>query len=90
VLEADNAAQAVRIHGEQRIDLLLTDIGLPDASGIELVHRLRALSPNLPVLFATGRLDIGDIQKDSRTASILKPYGADALLGAIDALSVSG
>ena len=90
VLEAENAAQAVRIHGEQRIDLLLTDIGLPDASGIELVHRLRALSPNLPVLFATGRLDIGDIQKDSRTASILKPYGADALLGAIDALSVSG
>lgn len=89
VLEADSAARAVQIHGKQHVDLLLTDIGLPDASGIELVQALRTLSPDLPVLFATGQLDTGDIPKDARTASILKPYGVEALLQAIDGLRLA-
>ncbi len=90
VLEADTAAQAVQIHGAQPIDLLMTDIGLPDASGVELVQKLRALSPDLPVLFATGQVDVGGIARDARTASILKPYGVHTLLQAIDALCMRG
>ena len=89
VLEAETAARAMQIHGEQHVDLLLTDIGLPDASGIELVQALRTLSPDLPVLFATGQLDTGNISNDARTASILKPYGVDALLQAIDGLRLA-
>jgi PAS domain S-box-containing protein len=90
VLEADSAAQAMQIHADNKVDLLLTDIGLPDASGIELVRSLRNLSPDLPVLFATGQLDTGDIPADARTASILKPYGVDALMRAINALCPVG
>lgn len=37
-----------------RIDVLVTDIGLPDVSGSELAERMRSVHPNLEVLFMSG------------------------------------
>lgn len=36
------------------IDMLISDVGLPDGSGIELAERIRQQFPQLPVVFATG------------------------------------
>ena len=44
---------ALRRHGAA-LDLLLTDIGLPDMSGIELAAACKELLPGLPVLFVSG------------------------------------
>lgn len=56
VLEAVSAREALDIfRREQRVDLLVTDLGLPDMPGEQLAQRLRDLQPGLPILFATGR-----------------------------------
>jgi CheY-like chemotaxis protein len=41
VLSAENMMDALRIAEQEQFDLLLSDIGLPDGSGHELVKRIR-------------------------------------------------
>ncbi|TNM66428.1 hybrid sensor histidine kinase/response regulator [Aliirhizobium smilacinae] len=54
VIEASNGQEALAELAGTEIDLLLTDIGLPDISGGELVQRAIAMKPGLAVVFATG------------------------------------
>jgi DNA-binding response OmpR family regulator len=57
-LEAENAASAVKIlQSTQRIDLLITDLGLPDMSGDEVARVGMELRKNLKVLYMTGYAD---------------------------------
>ena len=48
--EADTAGQALQMINEQRPDLVLADISLPDKSGLELIKDLHVYHPDLPVL----------------------------------------
>ncbi|MCA1789460.1 MAG: response regulator, partial [Thioalkalivibrio sp.] len=55
VLEAGDAEAAVRyLIQEPPFDLLITDVHLPNLSGIELLRLLQAHSPMKPVLVITG------------------------------------
>ena len=45
VLCAENMTEALRISEAQQFDLLLSDIGLPDGSGIELMEKLKSNHP---------------------------------------------
>ncbi|HEY5619822.1 MAG TPA: EAL domain-containing protein [Vicinamibacterales bacterium] len=42
---------------EQRYDVVLLDLNLPDGSGIESLHRVRAAAPNVPVVILTNMED---------------------------------
>ncbi|MGQ0804722.1 MAG: PAS domain S-box protein [Actinomycetota bacterium] len=56
VLEAADGMQALEVADahDGRIDLLLTDVVLPRASGIEVAEKLTADDPHLRVLFISG------------------------------------
>ena len=55
LLEAADGSAALRIlQSPQRIDLLVTDIGLPGLNGRQLADAARTGRDNLPVLFMTG------------------------------------
>lgn len=57
VLEAANGELAVQIAHAQRgatIDLLLTDVVMPEMDGHALAERLRSMYPRLKVLFVSG------------------------------------
>src|SRR5204863_8078444 len=56
VLEASDGAQGSRIFGERRADVtvVVTDVVMPFAGGIEMVSSLRAVNPSLPVVFVSG------------------------------------
>ncbi|MEZ5102563.1 MAG: PAS domain S-box protein [Thermoleophilia bacterium] len=69
-----------------RIDLLLTDVVLPELSGRELVERVRAARPGLPVVFMSGYTDdvvvrMGVLQGD--VPFLEKPFSADRLLAVV-------
>ena len=69
-----------------RIDLLITDIGLPDRSGIEVAALGRAARPDLNVLFMTGYAESAAAQEATRavrTQLIMKPFDLDALAGKV-------
>jgi PAS domain S-box-containing protein len=54
-LEAGDGASALRVlDSAQRIDLLVTDIGLPDINGRQVADAGRVQRPNLKILFMTG------------------------------------
>ena len=54
-LEASDGASALRVlDSAQRVDLLVTDIGLPDINGRQVADAARVHRPNLKILFMTG------------------------------------
>ncbi|HEX2264911.1 MAG TPA: response regulator, partial [Solirubrobacterales bacterium] len=62
VLTASNAEAAMAVlAGGDPVDVMLTDINLPDMNGEELARQARRLRPGLPVVFATGhRMGVPD------------------------------
>ena len=59
VLEAASGKEALRISSEHEapIRLMVTDVVMPGMSGIELAHRLRALRPEMKILYISGYAD---------------------------------
>ncbi len=59
VLSVSSGTEAIRLFqaGEQRIDLLLTDVVMAGMDGTTLAQRIRALGPEVRVLFMSGYLD---------------------------------
>lgn len=60
VRSAANGKTAVRLARDFQPDAVVLDIMLPDLNGLEVLRRLRAHSPNLPVLFLTARDAVED------------------------------
>jgi two-component system cell cycle sensor histidine kinase/response regulator CckA len=86
VLEASDGAQGSRIFDERRADVtvVVTDVVMPIAGGVEMVSGLRALQPMLPVVFVSGyTAEDQDLPLDERTTFLTKPYTIDALCDAI-------
>jgi YesN/AraC family two-component response regulator len=54
VLAAKSAVEAMRIIAREQVDVLFTDIVMPDQTGIELAREAKKLRPNLQVMFTTG------------------------------------
>jgi diguanylate cyclase (GGDEF)-like protein len=81
--DADAALAALR---DRRFDLLITDIILPGADGLELLGRAKQLDPDLEVLVITA-LDRVDpavrAMKSGASDYLVKPVSAEALLAAV-------
>ena len=82
--EASSGADAVRIFAQHQntIDLLLTDVIMPQMSGRELAERLKALQPLLKVLYISGYTD--DMLAhhgvlESNVYLLQKPFAPDEL-----------
>lgn len=80
VLEAGTGADALVIAARTTPDVLIVDVGLPDTSGVELARKLRERHGSLPVIFATGHLEVpGAATIAPPTAVLRKPFGEDEL-----------
>ncbi|HWT31964.1 MAG TPA: response regulator, partial [Propylenella sp.] len=76
-LTASNAEAAMAVLGSRDpVDVMLTDINLPDMNGEELARQARRLRPGLPIVFATGhRMGVPDeLAGTGPTAVLGKPY----------------
>jgi two-component system, cell cycle sensor histidine kinase and response regulator CckA len=85
VLEARNGAEAIKVYdaNEGGIDLILTDVVMPEMGGHELVEFLRARRPDLRVLFMSGyaeRAFISDGLMPSGTGYLEKPFTVETLM----------
>ncbi|MBZ6384121.1 hybrid sensor histidine kinase/response regulator [Sphingomonas sanguinis] len=82
VVEAASAEEALTALQTTPVDVLVTDLNLPGASGQELAAKARALRPDALVVFATG--DPGAVAKEENCVVLAKPYDARALARALD------
>jgi CheY-like chemotaxis protein len=84
VLEAGDATEALAVaedHGKP-IDLLLSDVIMPNAGDTPLIDRLRRIHPDLRVLYMSGYTDDAIIHHgvlDEGTAFLQKPFTPQAL-----------
>jgi PAS domain S-box-containing protein len=84
VLVAENGKQALQLFQEnrQRIDCVLLDLIMPELSGLETYRRMRAVDPQVRVVFASG-YSTGEMLRDApdaRSAVFLgKPYTLEGL-----------
>ena len=95
VIEASDSASGLeRLRSAQRIDLLVTDIGLPGGmNGHRLAQAGRELRPGLPVLFMTGYAHphvLDPCVDEAATAVLTKPFGLDTLGANVNALLRDG
>lgn len=87
---ASNGAEAIELASKlDRLDVLVTDLMMPEMQGDELARRLRADSPSLKVLYLTGYSD--RLFKDKITlwedeAFLDKPCSVKGLLQAVSLL----
>ncbi|TFG99356.1 MAG: PAS domain S-box protein [Calditrichales bacterium] len=59
IIEAPNGIQALEIvkQNHKRIDLLITDVIMPEMGGKELAEKIAGILPNLKILFTSGYTD---------------------------------
>jgi signal transduction histidine kinase/CheY-like chemotaxis protein len=81
VMEAEDGPSGLRIvQSSVRLDLLLTDVGLPGLNGRQLADAARASRPDLPVLFITGYAGTSfDNVLGSGVQVLRKPFTFEAL-----------
>jgi DNA-binding response OmpR family regulator len=74
-LSADNGREALHVLGTQHVDLLVTDINMPELDGVGLVREARKLhtAAELPILLITAKGE--ELARDEGLAA-----GADAYL----------
>lgn len=58
VVESESCAQIERAVLRERIDAAILDIQLPDGSSLDLLPRIRAAEPQLPIVLLTGHASI--------------------------------
>jgi len=90
VIAAGDGAEGLVLAVERRseIRLVISDIHMPHLGGIQLVQALRRMSPQLPILVTSGRIDEHDERqlREFGVAAILpKPFTHEALVAAIAA-----
>lgn len=82
VAAAANQAEAIRLVEERRFDLVLTDLKLPDGSGLEVMQRLKQVCPQTPVVMITGHATIENAVEATRMGAyeyLTKPVDLNRL-----------
>lgn len=87
VVEAADGAEALKLYTEHKPDLVISDWNMPEMTGIELLHALRAGGNDVPFGFVTSECT-SEMQNAAQAAGalffIIKPFTPD---GFRDALS---
>jgi two-component system OmpR family response regulator len=89
VRSAGDGTSAVRLARAVRPDAVVLDIMLPDMDGLEVLHRLRAESSEIPVLFLTAKDGVAD-RVAGLTAGgddyVTKPFSLEELVARLRGL----
>ena len=87
VLDACNGRDAVAVAARGgRIDLVLTDVVMPEMNGRALAEALAVSRPSLPVLYMSGYTDDEIVRRgllDTSSGLLQKPFTADSLARAV-------
>src|SRR5690242_7908048 len=86
VLEAPNGRRALELLAHTAPRLAIVDVWMPEVDGIELVERMRAQAPGVPIIVISGHGTIETAVRVIRLGAfdfLEKPFPLDALLGVV-------
>ncbi|MBU0965752.1 MAG: sigma-54 dependent transcriptional regulator [Proteobacteria bacterium] len=80
---AENGIMALDIFDKNPADLVITDINMPEMNGLELLQRLHANRPELPVVIITGHATVETAVSAMKLGAfdyLLKPFPLDIIV----------
>lgn len=85
ILEADSGEKALWLLGKEEVDLLVTDMHMPDGNGLELIEKLHQQNPKkIPVIFLSGDMGLELSQEEwlmrGVAAFFSKPFDLDSIV----------
>lgn len=87
ITAAGTAAEALAYAEKDNFDLVLLDLGLPDADGIEIINKLKELSDPTVIVLSARHLETEKVRALDEGADdyVNKPFGIEELLARIRA-----
>jgi len=85
---ANSAKQALGILQQQAIDLLITDLIMPEMGGFEAFNKIRELDPEARIILASGYSmseDVVELLSTGGVEFLQKPFGPEEMLRKINA-----
>jgi DNA-binding response OmpR family regulator len=92
VLEADNGAMGLDIFHRERVDLVITDIIMPQMEGLETIQKLRRHSPDVKIIAVSGGGRVGPdnylnlAKKFGASSTLEKPFDMKQLVQTVEEL----
>lgn len=87
VLEASNGSEALKlIDDPDHVVLVVTDVTMPGADGVDVALRARSRHPDVPVLFVSARPDLLSLPRTLPYSHLTKPFRTSDLLAKVRAL----
>jgi DNA-binding response OmpR family regulator len=86
---AATGAEAMRLLEQQRPEVAVLDLRLPDTDGIDLLRRMRATRPDLPVIITSAYVSVEPqlrVLNLPYSAYLVKPFDLADLARHIDAV----
>lgn len=92
VVPVCDAHEALRLVAETPVDIIITDLGMPGMSGLELAEKVHETHPKLPVGLVTGwgsQLNEEEITQKGITALLCKPFRLKDVQAMVDRLAAA-
>jgi DNA-binding response OmpR family regulator len=89
-LVASSSAEALKLFSENDVDLVITDVNMPGATGIDVLLGVKRSGKNVPVVIFSGSLVEGQAAKISKMGAdmvLSKPASVRTLKSAIETWS---
>jgi DNA-binding response OmpR family regulator len=89
VTASSDGAQALRLFGQEKFDLVVLDVMMPKISGYDVCRELRARGSKVPVLFLTAKGEEIDKVVGLKLGAddyVTKPFGIHELIARVEAL----
>jgi DNA-binding NtrC family response regulator len=83
---AASGEEALKILGQSKVSMMISDVRMPGLSGLETLRRARQLDADLPVLLVTAFADIREAveaMRDGAVNYLAKPMDLDELLASV-------
>src|SRR5512139_2409501 len=82
IYEAGDGIEGLSVLGDKKVDLVLSDINMPNMDGLEFIKQVRANGNNVPIVMITtegGEDIIKEALSSGASSSIKKPFTPDQL-----------
>jgi DNA-binding NtrC family response regulator len=90
VISLCSARGAMKLVAESMVDLIITDVYMPDKDGLEVILEARKTYPNIPVIAVSGvagqKNMLHDAQLLGAACTLQKPFAKQRLLDAVAAV----
>ncbi|GEM_PF-2369412 len=83
---ATTGEQAIQMCGSERFDIIITDLGLPGISGLELAEHIKQVDRRIKIILISGweiEESIADLMKKGIDSLVTKPFRSETILDTI-------